>query len=73
MVDLQVQDMYISHMKDYDGTMTNHAPGHETMTWRASDLRPGEVYRFHVVLLLTQWARVETVQCSQHWQQCILV
>ena len=42
---------YILYMRDYDGTMTNHPLGQETTIWQASALRPGEVYRFHVVAI----------------------
>ena len=42
---------YILYVRDYDGTMTNHALGDGTKTWRADGLRPGEVYRFHVVAM----------------------
>jgi len=42
---------YIIYMRDYEGTMTNHAVGHETTTWQFDSLRPGEVYRFHIVAI----------------------
>ncbi|KAL9189871.1 hypothetical protein ACHAXT_009546 [Thalassiosira profunda] len=45
---------YILYMRDYEGTMTQHEFGVETTTWQAESLRPGEVYRFHVVAINAQ-------------------
>ena len=42
---------YILYMKDYDGVTTNYVLDHETTTWHVDSLRPGQVYRFHVVAL----------------------
>ena len=40
---------YILFMKDHGGTMTNYVLVPETTKWQVHALRPGKVYRFHVV------------------------
>ena len=40
---------YILFMKDHGGTMTSYALDREITKWQIQSLRPGEVYRFHVV------------------------
>ncbi len=42
---------YFLYMKDYNGVMTTYMLDHETTRWQVDSLRPGQLYRFHVVAL----------------------
>ena len=40
---------YLLYMRDPDGAMTNYVLRHEATAWEIDGLRPGEIYRFHLV------------------------